>query len=247
MLESPKDWEEWYEVVSSLALTRGIASLVDINKAIAPIQLESPAEPLISSIDADAQSFIDLTGSEKDHFKVLISQHQMRMRAYEKQQKAITEVLDFIQGTVARNLRPYMRKLGTPYAILRALKKRLAPTDRARRLELSRELQALKKAPRAQALDKWLLQWETIYAEAEDLNLADIQDHKALYDFIFAIKSVDSAYASAYQVYVDTKLEDEDAEESIPTLYDAVERFRNNLRLNRASTKTYTHSAFATL
>jgi hypothetical protein len=47
-----------------------------------------------------------------------------------------------------------------------------------------------------------------------------------------------------YQVHVDTKLEEGT---DIPTLYDAVERFRNNLRLNRATTKAYSHTAFATL
>lgn len=65
------------------------------------------------------------------------------------------------------------------------------------------------------------------------------------YDFVLAIKEVDAVYASAYQVYVDTKLEEDDA--PIPTLYDTVERFRNHLRLNRATTKSYRHTAFATL
>ena len=34
---------------------------------------------------------------------------------------------------------------------------------------------------------------------------------------------------------------------SIPTLYDAVERFRNNIRLSRATAKPTAHTAFATL
>ncbi|KAF7511348.1 hypothetical protein GJ744_004913 [Endocarpon pusillum] len=74
--------------------------------------------------------------------------------------------------------------------------------------------------------------------------LADIQDNKTLYDFVLAIKSVNAAYGSAYQVYVDTKLQEGTA---FPILYDAVERFRNNLRLSRATSKSSsTHIAFAT-
>jgi hypothetical protein len=61
-----------------------------------------------------------------------------------------------------------IRGLDTPYEMLKALKKRLAPTDRAKRLELARTYQALRKAPKAQSLDSWLLLWETTYSKAED-------------------------------------------------------------------------------
>ena len=169
----------------------------------------------------------------------------MRVEQYERQQKALLGILDFIQNMVARNLLPYIHGLSTLYAILKALKKHLAPTDRRRRIELARDLYALKKAPRGQSLDKWLLHWETTFAEAEKLNLADIQDHKALYDFIQATKSVDPAYASGYQIHVNTMIGEGG---KIPTLYDAVERFRNNARLNRAAPKSSIYAlSFATL
>jgi hypothetical protein len=73
--------------------------------------------------------------------------------------------------------------------------------------------------------------------------LTDKQNNKALYDFILAIKSVDPAYLSAYQVHVDTKLEDDSA---VPTLYNAVEKFRNNIRLSRATSKLSSYATFAT-
>ena len=98
----------------------------------------------------------------------------MHVETYERQQKAQLDILNFIQNTVARNLRPYIQGLNTPYAILKALEKRLAPTDLMPRIRLLRELQAVKKALRGQSLEKWLLQWETTLAEAEKLNLADI-------------------------------------------------------------------------
>ena len=106
-----------------------------------------------------------------------------------------------------------------------------------------RELQTLKKAPRGQVLDKWLLQWETTFTEAEKLNLADIQDYKALFDFIQATKEVDAAYANGYQIHVNSRIQEGGI---VPTFYDAVEAFRNNLRLQRATPKTASYSSFAT-
>jgi hypothetical protein len=154
-------------------------------------------------------------------------------------------IVEYIHKTLALTLRPYIRDMNSPYNILQALKKRLALTDRARRLQLVQEYNALKKAPRAQGTEHWLQQWETTYAEAEKLNLAEIQDHKALYDFIQASKAIDPTYANAYQVYVDTKLEDD--VNNVPTLYNAVEQFCNNICTNRAASKPNTYTPFATL
>lgn len=59
---------------------------------------------------------------------------------------------------------------------------------------------ALKKVPKTQHIDKYLMQWETTYASAEKIKLAEIQDDKTFYDFVQAIITIDSAYANAYQV-----------------------------------------------
>jgi hypothetical protein len=198
LLEGPKDWDEWYEIVRSSAQARGVFQLVNINAATQPMQPTRPAEPLYQDIKQSATSYTALDDKEKDHYKVLLTEYRNRLARFDKEQAALIDILNHIQNTVARGLRTYMYGLDTPFEILKALKKRLAPTDRARRLELAREYQALKKAPRAQSLDSWLQLWETIFAEAEKLQLAEIQDNKALYDFILAIKGVDTAYANAY-------------------------------------------------
>ena len=84
------------------------------------------------------------------------------------------------------------------------------------------------------------MRWERYSAS---IQFAEIQDNKALFDSTLAIKSVDTAYASVCQIYAGNKVEEATA---ISSSYTAAERFRNNLQVNRASTKTYTHSAFAT-
>jgi hypothetical protein len=161
-----------------------------------------------------------------------MQEYRTRLNKFGKREKALAEIVEQIHRTLALTLRPYIRGVDFRCNILQALKKRLAPTDRARRLQLAQAYNALKKAPRAQGTGHWLQQWETTYAEAEKLNLAEIQVHKALYDFIQASKAIDPAYANAYQVYVDTKLEDD--ANNVSTLYNAVERFRNNIHTDRA-------------
>lgn len=243
LLEGPRDWDDWYEVVRTAAHVRGISSLIDVDADPPPHQPTMPVRPRYQQVRAGVTSYADLEPEEKDHFKVLMSEYRIRMERYEKQQKALIDILDFIQATMGRNLRAYIHGKSTPVEILKALKKALGPTDRVRRLELAREYEALKKAPRACQVERWLMQWETTCAWAEKLNLAEVQDNKALYDFILAIKSVDPAYASAYQVYVDNKAEEDPT--SVPTLADAVGRFRNNVRFMQALSKPSSHASLA--
>ena len=75
VLESPRDWEDWYDVVRSSAHARGVLTLVDVNATTPSGQLTAPAEPRYSAVNADATSYADLTASEKDHYKVLISEY----------------------------------------------------------------------------------------------------------------------------------------------------------------------------
>ncbi|KAF7507258.1 hypothetical protein GJ744_010816 [Endocarpon pusillum] len=82
-----------------------------------------------------------------------------RKRILEDRECAATAVRDIIyhiQDTAACDLQTYFRGLDTPYETLQAFKRRLAPTDRAQRLELPREYHALKRAPKSQSIDSWL-------------------------------------------------------------------------------------------
>jgi hypothetical protein len=112
-------------------------------------------------------------------------------------------------------------------------------------VDLAREYEALKKISRNQSSEQWLQQWETTYAEAERIKLPEIQDHRALFDFLMAAKSLDPTYVGAYHVRCLEKLETDPA--TAPSLYDAVANARNYLRLITA-TKTSTavsHTAFS--
>lgn len=120
--------------------------------------------------------------------------------------------------SIAPSLVIYTEGLDTPCAILKALRKRVAPTDRARQVELSIEYQAHKNVFKSQSIVKYLQQWETTCSECEKLKLPDTQDHRAVCDFIQAVKTINSAYRCSYQVYLNRQL---NKGLDIPTLYNA--------------------------
>jgi hypothetical protein len=53
--------------------------------------------------------------------------------------------------------------------MLVALKKRLAPTDYAQKLDLARKYNKLKSYSKRDDLKKWLKDWETTYADGKKL------------------------------------------------------------------------------
>jgi hypothetical protein len=80
--------------------------------------------------------------------------------------------------------------------MLVALKKRLAPTDYIRKLDLARKYNKLKKFLKKEDIEKWLKDWETTYIDGKKLNIPEVADEWPLFDFTHAISAIDSGYAS---------------------------------------------------
>src|SRR5438045_3249893 len=129
------------------------------------------------------------------------------------------------------------------YDKLAALKKRLAPTDRARKIELARTYQSLKRPPRQMPVERWLQQWEKIYTDAKKLELPEVQDDRPLYDFLLVIKSLEPTFAVTHEVLIAQKTKED---QDLLTLYNLVEDFRNHRCITQTTTTKPSHSAFAT-
>ncbi len=86
-----------------------------------------------------------------------------------------------------------------------------------------------------------------MYAETTRLKLSDIQKHKALFDFLNALRTIDVAFVADRKTILKDKIH---RNEDPSTLKDLLKNFRNHLRTARALTPLMTndssHSAFAT-
>jgi len=217
-----------------------------VNPELEP-QPEEPVMPTpvtLSSVNPNASSVNDLTESEFVRYRFLRQEYRAELEQYQKKRSALNTLSTQLIASVSRNNIPYIRDCKTTWAKLRELQKRLAPTDRARKIETLRQYQALQKPPKMQSIDKWLKDWEQMYTEAKKLNLAEVQDERPLFDFLNALKSVDSVYANTRNIEISDAV---DSNRELPTLYDVIEKYRNYRRVNQAlSTSKASHSAFAT-
>jgi hypothetical protein len=76
------------------------------------------------------------------------------------------------------------------------LQKRLKPTDQLRELELSRKYSKLKKTPKNQDITEWLYTWEKVYHEYHKINLPNVQQERAVRDFLSVISPIISEFAA---------------------------------------------------
>jgi hypothetical protein len=243
ILDKPADWHEWYAIVRTKAREAHISEQVDLDATTAPAALVAPRQPLYSDVKAGATRSNELTDRERDMFKLDFGLYQEQCVSFRRKEAALVEISNYIFSTVTRTNLAFIIDEKTPWKMLSILKLRIAPTDRARKLELARQYQELKKAPRNNQIDPWLSRWETTYKEAEKLALPDVQEDRATYDFLQAVKSLDSNYAVTHEIFISEKIK---KNEALPSVHEAVADFRNYLCLNRASSKTSSRSTFAT-
>jgi hypothetical protein len=88
------------------------------------------------------------------------------------------------------------------------------------------------------------MRWETTYADALAINLLDVQDNRALWDFITAVKGVDSGWANLFQNVVWLGLQKDPND--YPPLTNAIKAFKNNLQISKTGSKVTLVASFAT-
>lgn len=78
------------------------------------------------------------------------------MVVYREKKTAMVKIQDHIQTTVAQNLIVHLLKKKGVHEMLRALKERVAPTNRAREIDIAMSYNRLKRFNRNQGLETWL-------------------------------------------------------------------------------------------
>jgi len=241
VLNSPNDWDEWIEVIKTRGIGGEIWQYTDPAATGLPL-LEEPRLPTPKDVDSAKSKISELDEDEKEELRVLRLSYKRKLALYDRQKVALANMRSFIQETVSRTYLVYTFDCDTPHDMLKALKKRAAPTDRARKIELIQQYQKLKEAPQAVNIEAWLQQWEKTYKECKELKLPDVDDDRPLYDFLQAVHSLAPEFSSIWTITIQAKL---DASEELPDLYKIVELFRNNWRLVSAQRRRGSHSAYA--
>jgi hypothetical protein len=129
-LDSTTNWKPWYYVTKSVA-TDGevdVWQYVNPDFAVEQAQPTKPQEPTPASINESKQTVQALDPTELNLYRKLTTTYNTYLRMYEQKMKEIRNVPKHIRGTISEKNITIIESLDTPYQMLKALKKRLAPT-----------------------------------------------------------------------------------------------------------------------
>jgi hypothetical protein len=106
------------------------------------------------TIKLDATNFIDLSIDEQRDLAIMREDYKRRMRKYRKRIDVLKNLNIFILISVDRFNLIYLKDQKTIHQKLSALKKRLASTNRVRKLEMIRKYKNLQKALKHQQMNQ---------------------------------------------------------------------------------------------
>jgi hypothetical protein len=146
------------------------------------------------TIKFDATNSIDLSIDEQRDLAIMRENYKKRMRKHKKRIDVLKNLNIFILISVDRFNFIYFRNQKTIHQKLSTLKKRLASTNRIRKLEMIRKYKNLQKALKHQQMNQSLLNWKKIYAKTKRLNLSDIQNNRCAYDFFNSLRTMNLSF-----------------------------------------------------
>jgi len=137
ILTSQSDWEEWLEILKTNANGAEIWPFVDPSTAKDDLpELKEPDVPMASDVNPDKTRIAELTPDEREELSFLRFIHKRRLAQFDRSKAALGALAVHIQETVSRTYLTYTFGCETAHDMLVSLRRRAAPTDQARRIEL---------------------------------------------------------------------------------------------------------------
>jgi hypothetical protein len=175
-----------------------------------------------------------------EYYKVEFLVYKNNLSAYETQQRAITNLINFIQETITVENALYIEKMKShSWDQLRALQTRLTSTNVARLMNIETRYRKLCKGLDMQDIETYLKNWQMTYTEAKAWNIEEISDNRSIRDFLVTLSARDPIFSQSYMMHID---------DDKTNLFDLIEKFRRYIRMSQTTNVrkvTENHFAFS--
>jgi hypothetical protein len=144
ILKKFDDWDEWVMIVKTMTKRDDVERYVNLIKIESAESIELDLS-IFFTIKFDATNSIDLSIDEQRDLAIMREDYKKRMRRYKKQIDALKNLNIFILTSIDRFNLICLRNQETIHQKLSTLKKRLASTNRIRKLEMIRKYKDLQR------------------------------------------------------------------------------------------------------
>jgi len=183
-----------------------------------------PAQPSVVSM-------LELNATQLYEYKKEDRKWRTQVEKMERQRKNLAELTNYILDRVSDDYRSRILSEQHPRDMIKILKRRVAPTDRAKEIEVLQTWKWLKRSPKDTQLATWLRKWEETYKQAEELKLPEATGIRPVLDFLDAVEPL----LDSFHIYWSARIQDmhDEGKSNIPDLYTIIDKFRNYVRLRQ--------------
>jgi hypothetical protein len=100
-LDGPSDWDEWIEIIKTIALAGKVWDYVDPSEDEVPA-LEEPRLPRPMDVNIYATTFGLLSQQEREEYRILRQDYKWQRDQYDRQDNALASLRTSIQSSVSR-------------------------------------------------------------------------------------------------------------------------------------------------
>ena len=144
ILNSPTNQELWLFIVKTIADRGDVWKYINPDLPQDPAVPPRPVKPTPDLVNADKLTILDLDLVERETYKLLLADYKEELVVVKQIHDSLQAVRTHIVTTVSATNISYIDDKPSIYQMLLALKKRLAPTDYARKLDVVTKYNKLK-------------------------------------------------------------------------------------------------------
>ncbi|KIW15555.1 hypothetical protein PV08_05603 [Exophiala spinifera] len=146
-LSKSSDWDNWFLAIKVYAKQQGIWEYVD-PEVLDPPVLKYPSIPDIYDANSGAVPSGTLDERQKLSIRFVERQWEHDCKKYEEKTKAIKALGSQIIGSLLIDLMQFLEGDHSPHVILLRLKRRFAPVERSRELDILTRWKNISKTPK---------------------------------------------------------------------------------------------------
>jgi hypothetical protein len=195
ILDKPEDWSIWIDDIRG-SIPAETWSLIDPDLAVHENFMRKPPQPRPQEVNVTKTTYLELTHAEKNVYDQTFKHYQVFLREYENQTKGLQDAKNLIKTRVSDAKSILLKGGDTARDWLTTLKKATSASKGYISYQTAQKYQAaIRRAPTAATINRWLTSWELAMAEALQHDIPEIAAGRWLRDLATAISSISEALA----------------------------------------------------
>jgi hypothetical protein len=199
MLTTGKDWDDWLARIKSKAVRGRFWHYID-PEIPEPHIPDEPQRPTLLAAGID-----DVTTSTSDQracYYLARSEYKLEWKIWDRLDTRLLDIANTIEATISRSYADVIIDCTTPWQMLTALRRVIAPNTTVREIEVLKKYKAACNGLNSANVDAWLLQWDKAYRDALRINLPETVGQRPLYAFLEAVELLDPTWAQAQRIFI---------------------------------------------